>query len=281
MNKKTVTFAGLCGLILGVILMISALPTLAAPNAQLTPFPTPTPGRDGRIIYIVQTGDSLWRIASVSGIPLEELRVLNSLGSDQVITPGQQILLGLGGPASVPPTLGPPPTPTSELPTPTPGIGTGRICVLLYYDINGDAIRQEEEVSLLGGVISINDRLGEVSITSDTPAGGLSDALFPEPEELGFICFAELEQGEYSVSGAVPDGYNATTVLNATLTLHAGEEIFIDFGAQANRDTLAQAPIPVGTGKSPTLGFLGGALLFVGVGLAIYSLFYRRSVSSQ
>ena len=54
---------------LGVISSIGTAikPAYAAPALQLTEFPTPTPGPDGRIIYIVQDGDTLWRIAAVKG----------------------------------------------------------------------------------------------------------------------------------------------------------------------------------------------------------------------
>jgi len=249
----------------------------AAPLLQLTPFPTPTPGPDGRIIYIVQSGDSLWRIAAVSGIPINELRALNNLGTNDVINPGQEILLGLGGPASVPSTQGPPPTPTSELPTPTPGIGTGTLCVLLFNDVNGDSLRQEEELSLVGGAISVGDRFGDISLTADTPSGGISENLFPEPEELGFTCFEELEKGEYNVTVAIPDGYNATTSLNYFFELRPAEEVLIDFGAQPNTETLAKAPIPEGEGRSPTLGILGGLILIVGIGLGIYTLVFSRN----
>jgi len=276
MSKKPIILGLLIALAMGAILIGSALPTRAAPLAQMTSFPTPTPGRDGRIVYIVQNGDSLWRISAVADIPLDELRLLNNLGSDEVITPGQQLLLGLGGPAGVAPTSGPPPTPTSELPTPTPGVGTGTICVLLYEDINGDSIRQEEEPSLPGGIININDRLGKVSFTIDTPSGGLSDVLFPDPEELGFTCFAELEKGEYNITAAIPDGYNATTRLSYAVQLLPEAENYYDFGAQPNTETLAEAPAPAGTGKSPPMGILGVILLAGGIGLGVYSAVFRR-----
>jgi hypothetical protein len=202
---------------ISIALMVGS--TQAAPLAQLTPFPTPTPGPDGRIMYIVKTGDSLWRISAVAGIPMGELRSLNNLGADDVIKPGQELLLGLGGPASVAPTQGPPPTPTSELPTPTPGIGTGSICVLLFEDINGDSIRQEEEPSLPGGAISVGEQFGNTSLITDTLAGGISENLFPEPKEIGFSCFKELEKGEYNITVAIPDGYNATTTLSYAILL--------------------------------------------------------------
>ncbi len=266
----------LISVVCAMLLVITAWPTLAAPQAQMTPFPTPTPGPDGRIVYIVQNGDSLWRISSVADIPLDELRILNNLGPDEVITPGQQLLLGLGGPSGIVPTYGPPPTPTSSLPTPTPGIGLGIICVLLYDDINGDSIRQEEEPSLSGGVINVNDRAGNVSFTIDTPSGGLSDLIYPDPEDLGFTCFEELEEGEYNITAAIPDGYNATTRLTFSIELLPGDETFYDFGAQPNTETLNAAPAPVGTGRSPRLGIIGAILLVGGIGLGIYTGIFRR-----
>ncbi len=259
-----------------LLLFQASLQTLAAPRAQLTPFPTPTAGPDGRILYTVQSGDSLWRIAAVAGIPLEELRAMNNLGPDDIISPGQKILLGLGGPAGQLPTQGPPPTPTSELPTPTPGVGTGTLCILLYADVNGDAVRQEDELSLPGGAISVNDRLGEVSLTADTPSGGISEALFPEPEELGFTCFTELEPGNYNVTVAIPDGYNPTTPLSFATHLYIGDETLMAFGAQPNSEVLARESIPITRANSPLLGALGILILVAGIGLGVYILLFQR-----
>jgi hypothetical protein len=274
--RKSIAFTLFMVVSFGVLLLGLSVPAVAAPRAQLTPFPTPTAGPDGRIIYIVQTGDSLWRIAAVAGISVDELRSLNNLGVDAVISPGQQLLLGLGGPSADVPTQGPPPTATSELPTPTPGIGSGIICVLLFEDVDGDALRQEEEPSLPGGAISVNDLTGAVEITAETPSGGLSDALFPGPDELGFTCFEDLEKGEYNITVAIPDGYNPTTQLSAVVMLNPGEETLIDFGAQPNSETLAEAPIPAGTGPSPLLGIVGGVLLLLGVGLGIFAFILTR-----
>jgi hypothetical protein len=275
--KKSFLFGVFCFLMAVIAIINLAESSMAAPPAQLTSFPTPTPGADGRIVYIVKSGDSLWRISAVAGIPIEEIRALNNLGSAEIITPGQEILLGLGGPAAEAPTQGPPPTPTSELPTPTPGIGTGTICVLLFEDINGDSIRQEDEPSLAGGAISVNDRFGDISLTADTPSGGISENLFPELEELGFTCFESLEKGEYNLTIASPDGYNATTPLSYLSNLNPGDELLFDFGAQPNSETLARAPIPVGTGKSPILGIFGFLLLVLGIGLGVYTLIFRRT----
>jgi murein DD-endopeptidase MepM/ murein hydrolase activator NlpD len=140
------------GLILLFLLALSIrLPVQAAPPAQLTVFPTPTPGSDGRIVYIVQEGDTLWRISAITGVPIDEIRRLNNLIGDTV-TPGQKLLIGMAGPAEQPTaTAGPSPTPAPLGPTSTAGPGWGIICALLYEDKNGDGLRQEEETSLLGG----------------------------------------------------------------------------------------------------------------------------------
>ena len=66
--------------VLGLLVLSFTIPALAAPKAQQTVFPTPTPGPDGRIIYIVQPGDTLWRVSAITGVPLDELRGLNNLG---------------------------------------------------------------------------------------------------------------------------------------------------------------------------------------------------------
>ncbi len=74
----------------------AASPVLAAPNPQLTNFPTPTPGTDGRIIYIVQEGDTLWRIAAVAGINVADLRDLNNLDADDIVFTNAAALFGIG-----------------------------------------------------------------------------------------------------------------------------------------------------------------------------------------
>ena len=111
-------------LIVGIALVLGAFcltifDTSAAPLAQLTPFPTPTPGPDGRIIYIVQANDTILRISLIAGVSIDELRGLNNL-TDDVIVPGQELLLGLGGPSAATPTPGPSPTPTLAMPTASP-----------------------------------------------------------------------------------------------------------------------------------------------------------------
>lgn len=277
MNRRIIIGA----IVLLLFLLASSLSyrTQAAPQAQLTVFPTPTPGPDGKIIYIVQPDDTLWRISAITGVKIETIRELNNLGANQAIIPGDRLLLGYAGPSGVVPTAGVIPTQPILTPSPTASPGWGTLCVLLYNDSNGDSMRQETEPSIPGGEISVSNRSGTVSLTAETPTGGNDTTILnPTPQERGYTCFVQLLQGEYLISVAAPEGYNRTTVLNTTLTLEAGQTTQIAFGAQANSELEAQTSIiPEIPRKSPVLGIVGGALLLAGITLGIYAALLRRA----
>ena len=290
MKKSVLLWLLFGGIISAVMLMMVVIPTFAAPEPQYTAIPTPTPGPDGRIIYIVQEGDTLWRISAITGITLDELRRLNNLGEGAVIVPGDRLLLGLGVPSNIQPTEGPAPTPTSELPTPTTLPGFGVLCISVFEDKNGDALRQDEELDLEGSAISISNREGTLTL-SQVEGGGLVPRCY-EDVEIGIYdipgskaeclsivqCSLELEQGAYNISVGVPDGYNATTALNHQITLVAGYQEFLDFGAQPNTQTVAEAPaIPEGgEGRSPILAIIGISLLVIGIALGVAAFFMRK-----
>lgn len=245
-------------LILAGWLVVAPLsPAQAAPNLQIQIF-TPTPGPDGRIIYIVKASDTLISISLISGVSVEKLRELNNISGDAIYE-GQKLLLGRAGPPEVTNTPGPSPTPTSILPTPTPKPGSGTLCVILFNDLNGDSTRQESEPAIPDGAISISNRAGTVSKTANTTTSA-------DP-----LCFEKSPEGDYTISVAVPAGYNPTTVNSIGLELKAGDETYVDFGAQANAQTQAEAPTPSSSGRSPLLGIIGGLFLLAGVGLALFA----------
>jgi hypothetical protein len=268
-----------------MILFVSSqsIRTMASPQAQLTVFPTPTPGPDGKIIYIVQPNDTLWRISAITGVKIETIRELNNLGANDTIRPGDKLLLGYAGPSGGTPTSGPVPTQANVTPSPTALPGWGILCVLLYNDLNGDSMRQETEPSIPGGEISVSNRLGTVSLTAQTPGGGNDTTIVnATPQERGYTCFDRILQGEYLVSVAAPEGYNRTTILNKTLKLEAGQTTQLAFGAQANSELEAQtALIPESPRKSPLMGILGGVLLVAGIALGIYATLLRRAGGSK
>ena len=244
----------LCGL-LGALVA----PAAAAPQAQIY-YSTPTPDADGRIVYIVKPGETCLSISLLTGVSLADLRALNNLSEECLLRENQELLLAVA--TAVPPTAGPSATPTAILATPTPFNGTGEVCVYLFDDVNGNSVPDETETGIVGGAISLTDRVGKVSLTGTTL--GSTDP----------VCFKELDEGEYNVSVGVPEGYNATTQLNYTLDVRAGETSNVDFGAQLS--AAAQPLSPAEGGTSPLLGVLGVLVVLAGGGLGYYVLRTRR-----
>lgn len=255
-----------------VVLVLLSAPVLAAPNAQLTPFPTPTPGADGRILYIVQPNDTLWRISAITGVTLDQLRTLNRI-TDDIVNPGDVLLIGYGGPgAEATATSGPAPTPGPAEASATPLPGIGNVCVMLYLDTNGNGMREDTEGWITGGQINVGNRSGSVSESAQT------QNIFDEFGDPTHLCFNDLPQGNFIVTVAIPDGYNSTTALSKDFTLGPGEEVFISFGAQPNSGkSVEPVVIPTGeSGRSPVFAIVGGALLVFGLGLGAYAFLLVR-----
>ncbi len=258
---KKIFLSVLAGLLFLPLLWLNATrPADAAPVIQLTAFLTPTPQEDGRILYTVQEGDTLWRISGITGVPLEELRRLNNLDPDDIIIPGQVLLLGFGGPSAqaTSPITGETPTPPG--PTPTFGPGSGSICVLLFDDLNGNSLREETEPGVAGGAISITQHSGPFS-GNQTTDGSV------EP-----VCFPDLSADTYTVSVGIPENYNPTTALNKEIVLASGDTVTTNFGAQINTAGLGANPGPAEGGRSPLWGFAGVTLLLLGIALGVYSM---------
>ena len=228
--------------------------------AQGTGFVTPTPGPDGKIIYIVQQDDALWTIAALSGKSVEELMALNGIQPGDFLNPGMQLLLGIAGPAL--PTAAPEaqPTATRLAATPTPVFGTGEICILLFQDANGNARLDTGEAALPGGEISVAE-----------PSGIVAGEHTTGPEAEGF-CFAGLQNGDYNISAAAPQDHNPTTAMNIPVRLSPGEIKYIEFGAQAS------AALGGGQGgsRSTVLGIFGLGLLLAAGALGAFAARYNR-----
>ncbi len=250
-------------LVLGFVFILAllAVPVSASAPQQIFYY-TPTPGADGRIMYVIQPGDTCISISLLNNVPLNDLRLLNNLDTDCFLVPGNQLLLGLA--ATTVPDSGPTATPTPILPSPTPFAGTGTICVYLYNDINGNALIESGEGPVPGGVINIT---GKKSFKEGTT----TDASIPQ-------CFDQLPEDEYTVSVAAPQGYNPTTNTDYTLKLRAGDQSTLDFGTQVGSQAL---PTPIGggdptTGRSPILGILGGVVILAGLAAGIYALRIKK-----
>jgi hypothetical protein len=245
----------------GMALLWSQNPVAASPARQGT-YPSPTPGPDGRIIYIVQAGDTCIQLSLMYGVSVEYIRTTNLLDENCTLREGQRLMIGVGGPSIASPTPNPAATATAVIPTATPGVGgTAQVCVLVYNDSNGDALRQEIEGAIAGAAISLTSLDGSYSKT-------LTSVINPDATAYQGICFAEVPPGKYSVSAAAPDGYNPTINLTTSVEIIPGDVAYVDFGAQPK--TIAAAAPPART-ISPVLGVIGAAFLLVGIGLAAYT----------
>jgi hypothetical protein len=233
----------------------------AGPALQPTPFQTPTPGPDGRIIYVVQEGDSPWSIAAISGIPLEQLYALNGMAPGDFINPGDRLVLGIGGPVIPTAAPGGAASPTPVPASPTPIFGTGVICVLLFADTNGNARLDVGETPLAGGQVSI------ITLTGALAADYTTQELYNDDGDPDSYCFPDLENGDYNVSVGVPPESNPTTSMNFPVHLDPGDTRYVEFGAQ-----------PSGGGgdggdstTSTLLGIIGLVMLLAGGGLGYYA----------
>jgi LysM repeat protein len=81
-------------------------------------------------IHVVQEGETLWTVAALHGLTLNELLALNSLGDDAIVHPGDRLLLRSPDPTptetllptetpTTTPTLTPTATPETVTPSPT------------------------------------------------------------------------------------------------------------------------------------------------------------------
>jgi hypothetical protein len=272
MNRRSFLTLSLLAVLLAFFGL--TLPAQASPQPQLPQFATPTPGPDGRIIYIVQPGDNCTSISLKTGVSKELLLGQNPTLDCNLVIIGQQLLLGMGGPAAFTPTPGPSPTPTPIPPTVTPFAGTTELCILLYEDANGDALRQPTELGLAGGQVSVTDINGAYSKTESTV-----NTIDPDTEESIRTCFADVPEGTFNVSVAVPDGYNPTIDIAYRIDVKAGDRAFVDFGAQSQSVQAAPAENPTENSDSPLMGILGAVFLLGGLGLGWYALRLRKPAS--
>jgi hypothetical protein len=249
-----------------------AYPVWAAPLQQATE----TPDSTGNIWHVIQKGDTCTSISNEYKILPFVLRQLNpNINSDCTnLQVGAKLLVGSGGPLVASATPGPSLTPPPPTITPTPQPGTTQICVLLFNDLNGDALHETTEPAIAGGAISVTETNGKYSKTLET-------AINPDPTAYPGTCFVDVPEGSYNIGVAIPDNYNPTMSLTYALDLKAGDSAFVDFGAQA-RDSAVSQPgnsSSSGDGPSPLLGFLGGFLLLGGLGLGWYALRLRKPQS--
>lgn len=250
------------GLVLAGLVILGLPGQALAGSLGQNVYQTPTPLPDGRILYIVQPGDTCLRVSLLTGVSLDQLRKLNNLTLDCKINAGDKLLIALAVSVAPTATAGPSPTAGPVVPTATPFLGNGEVCVAVFEDVNGDATRQDTEGIIPAAAVSLTDNLGTVSKTATTTTT-------TDP-----VCFSDIPEGDYNISIAVPQGYNPTTIMNYALQVKAGDQALLDFGAQLSAQAV---PLPPAEGgHSSLLGLVGGVLLVIGAGLGVYVFLHMR-----
>jgi LysM repeat protein len=228
------------------------LPPPPTPTYGPTPTPraTPTPRPDGATVHVVESGDTIFGIALIYGVDADQIRKLNagSIGANDMIHPGQELVITLpsGQPTATP--LPPPPTPE---PTPAEGnpaapeaeaapetgaevaeaepTGGASICVLAYHDRNGNTFRDDTQTEEL--LPNVEFTLADASGVVNRYA---SDGVH-EPH-----CFTALVPGAYRVIQNSPPGYATSGPAEWTVAVAEGTSLDIQFGNVRSGD----APLP-------------------------------------
>lgn len=261
----------------------------ARPAATAVPFALPTPGADGNIVYVVQSGDSAWSIAANVGITLQKLSELNGGINLNFISVGQRLVIGQGQP-SAPPTATAAPAPTTDpnaaataaaapptaapteaattAPTATAAPATGSLCARIYEDKNGNALRDDGELSVAGGSLTLIDATTGAPVQAYTTQAG-------EEEH----CFTAILPGVYNLAAAPPAGYNATTSASARLEVQPSASVNIEFGAQKSSNATQTAAGAAADNPNLRVALFGAAgimLILLAAGIAGFLMLRRR-----
>jgi len=269
-----------------------------------TKFPTATPNAEGKIIYIVQPGDTIIDICGVIGrgtdiTCIDDILKLNGLSNPRGIFVGQQLIIGTTNPPPQPtattapteaaPTADPNAQPTAAAtdsgaaptdavapatqvePTQIALAGAGSICVTLYNDANGNGTLDTGEGLVSEGQFALLDLANSTTLQTYTTDGA------SEP-----YCFQQLASGNYRITSTLPGGYKATTRSDWDLALAAGSSAVLEFGAQSTGEATGG---DTGSGDAAggnaaltraLLAAAGVVLLLIAAGVAGFLFLTRR-----
>lgn len=202
---------------IGIMVSMGPLPA----RAQVEP--TATADAEGVIYSEVRPNDSLWAVAVRAGITLPELLELNDLSENDIIQPGQLLIIGYGTPAPTATVDLPAATATSTRPPPTPTATaepppqTG-ICLVAFNDTNGDGRRDAGEPLRAAVAFTIFD---EQAVVANYVTDGLS-----EP-----YCLEGVAAGNYQVTRSIGLDETLTGAGDRGVIVTEGNVIHLEFGS--------------------------------------------------
>jgi LysM repeat protein len=270
-------------------------------TAQPTPasgtvVPTATISPDAKT-YTIVAGDSLSAIAQRYGLTLDQLLALNpTLTRESVIDIGQVINVAgtppTPGAATLAPTATPQPsttpaptmtptaaataatpiTPTAPTSTPASVAMSSGLCLQAFDDLNNNLVRDANEALVASVAFNVKSVDGKTAVDYTTDGK-------QEPH-----CFTTLPDGRYVVNTQLPAGRLATTDSAWQMSLLAETNVNIVLGTRLDTPptveptleptplpaTAAPTPAPARSNNSAPLALLGGGVLILFAGGALF-----------
>ncbi len=236
-------------------------PAPAPAASQFVPAPTATPNAEGIIYAEVQPGDSMWALAARAGLSIDEILELNDMSRDDVLRPGDLMIVGLGDPPSEEPASEDQvegasdeaaaeesesveataesqpeaesvPQPTSDVeakaeqPAESSSDSDVAVCLKAYDDENNNGVHDGGEALRPAVAFTISD--GE-SVVSNYVSDGQA-----EP-----FCVTLPGAGSYRITRSVQPDEVLTTAGDRAVSLSEGSTLSLDFGSYVSEETLA------------------------------------------
>jgi hypothetical protein len=202
--------------------------------------PTATPNAEGIMYAEVRVGDSLWAIASRSGLRLEELLALNSMTESSLIRVGDLLIIGYVTPPAtatseptMTPTLSPPTVTFTPLPLPETAV-----CLLAYVDANQNGIYDPAEKLRPAVAFTI---VNENAVAANYVTTGVS-----EP-----YCI-QLEPGTYQITRSFSSDEHLTTEGDVAVVLGQGDVLDLAFGGYIGATVAPGATATTGATATPS-----------------------------
>lgn len=234
-------------------------PAPAPVAPQFVPGPTATPNAEGIIYAEVQPGDSLWALAARAGLSIDEIMELNDMSRDDVLRPGDLMIVGLGDPpseeamtedqvesasdeaaaeesesleaaAEIQLEAESVPEPTSDVETEAgqsaESASDVAVCLKAYDDENSNGVHDGGEALRPAVAFTISDGR---SVVSNYVSDGQS-----EP-----FCVTLPGAGSYRITRSVLPNEVLTTAGDRAVSLSEGSTLSLDFGSYVSEETLA------------------------------------------
>lgn len=229
----------------------------AAVAPAYVPGPTATPNAEGIIYAEVQPGDSIWALAARAGISLDEILEMNEMGKDDLVRPGDLMIVGFGDPPgeeaaaaedaqasseealaaeseaaaeSQPEAEAPPEamaeTAAAEVAEAKVSGSEVAVCLMAFDDVDGNGVQDAGDALKPDVAFTISD--GQ-NVVSNYVSNGES-----EP-----FCVTLPGPGSYRVTRSILPNEILTTAGDRAVSLSEGSTLSLEFGSTMGEETLA------------------------------------------